>query len=73
MANPIATILSVAMMLRYSLGQPEAAAAIEKAVNQVLEAGIRTADLAPTHQPVVDTKAMTNHILSALHANLHAN
>ncbi len=44
-ANPLATILSVAMMLRYSLNQPEAAAAIEAAVDNVLDEGWRTADL----------------------------
>lgn len=45
-ANPIATILSVAMMLRYTLGLGEEADAIEKAVNAFLAAGHRTADLA---------------------------
>ncbi len=44
-ANPIATILSVAMMLRYTLGLGEEADAIEKAVNEFLKAGHRTADL----------------------------
>ena len=44
-ANPTATILSAAMMLRWSLGQPEAAAAIEAAVRATLDGGIRTADL----------------------------
>lgn len=44
-ANPIGTILSAAMMLRYSLAQPEAAALIEKAVERVLDAGHRTKDL----------------------------
>jgi 3-isopropylmalate dehydrogenase len=44
-ANPAATILSVAMMLRWSLGQAEAAAAIEAAVRTTLEGGTRTADL----------------------------
>jgi 3-isopropylmalate dehydrogenase len=44
-ANPAATILSAAMMLRWSLGQPEAAAAIETAVRATLEGGTRTADL----------------------------
>ena len=44
-ANPIATILSVAMMLRYTLGLGEEADAIEKAVNGLLKAGLRTADL----------------------------
>jgi 3-isopropylmalate dehydrogenase len=45
-ANPIATILSAAMMLRYSLGQNEAADIIENAVRRVLEKGYRTADIA---------------------------
>jgi 3-isopropylmalate dehydrogenase len=44
-ANPLATILSGAMMLRWSLGQPAAAEAIEKAVADALVAGYRTADL----------------------------
>lgn len=44
-ANPLATILSGAMMLRYSLGQPEAADAIEAAVERVLDAGYRTPDI----------------------------
>jgi 3-isopropylmalate dehydrogenase len=45
MANPIATILSAAMMLRYSLGLKQEASAIEHAVQNVLEAGLRTADI----------------------------
>jgi 3-isopropylmalate dehydrogenase len=45
-SNPLATILSAAMLCRYSLGLPEAAAAIERAVADVLAAGHRTADLA---------------------------
>jgi 3-isopropylmalate dehydrogenase len=44
-ANPLATILSVAMMFRYSLDAPAAADAIERAVDGVLEAGYRTADI----------------------------
>jgi len=44
-ANPIATILSAAMMLRYSFGMTNEADAIEKAVNEVLEEGVRTPDL----------------------------
>ena len=44
-ANPLATILSVAMMLRYSLNQDAAADAVERAVDEVLEAGYRTPDL----------------------------
>lgn len=45
-ANPVAQILSTALLLRYSLGLDDAADAIERAVNQALEAGHRTADLA---------------------------
>lgn len=44
-ANPLATILSAAMMLRYSLNQPEAADAVENAVNAVMQQGYRTPDL----------------------------
>ena len=46
-ANPLATILSAAMMLRYSLGEADAAEGVESAVNAVLEEGIRTADIMP--------------------------
>ncbi|CQH22713.1 isopropylmalate isomerase large subunit [Yersinia enterocolitica] len=45
-ANPIAQILSLALLLRFSLGKDDAAAAIENAINQALEQGYRTADLA---------------------------
>jgi 3-isopropylmalate dehydrogenase len=44
-ANPIGTILSVAMMLRYSLGLEKQARAVEGAVRRVLDTGVRTADL----------------------------
>ncbi len=44
-ANPLATILSLAMMLRFTLGQPEAAARLEAAVDRVLTAGLRTGDI----------------------------
>src|SRR3546814_11034804 len=44
-ANPLATILSAAMMLRYSLGQADVADRIEAAVSRALEAGHRTAEL----------------------------
>ena len=58
LANPLATILSAAMMLRYSLGQPEAAARIEDAVAQVLRDGYRTADLYTEGCRRVGTEAM---------------
>jgi 3-isopropylmalate dehydrogenase len=66
LANPLATILSVAMMLRFSLQQPEAAARIERAVQAVLAAGLRTADIwAPgTHK--VGTRAMGDAVVAAL-------
>ena len=44
-ANPIATILSAAMMLRYSFDMDEEASAVEKAIEQVLEEGYRTIDI----------------------------
>jgi 3-isopropylmalate dehydrogenase len=58
MANPCALILSVAMMLRYSLGLPEEARAIEKAVDQMLEEGYRTYDIMAEGQAKVGTRQM---------------
>ncbi len=57
LANPLGTILSAAMMLRWSLGQPGAAAAIEQAVSEALDAGYRTRDLLPAH--AADEAALT--------------
>ncbi|TGU88234.1 3-isopropylmalate dehydrogenase, partial [Mesorhizobium sp. M00.F.Ca.ET.186.01.1.1] len=57
-ANPLATILSVAMMLRLSLGMDEAAAAVENAVWAVLEAGHRTGDIAADPSKAIGTVAM---------------
>lgn len=65
-ANPIATILSVAMMLRYSLGQADWAERIEAAVNRVLDQGLRTADIYVEGSQRVGTIAMGNAILRAL-------
>lgn len=65
-ANPIATILSVAMMLRYSLEQPEAADCVERAVNQVLEDGARTADIAYGGETPLGTLEMGDRIIQAL-------
>ena len=58
MANPIATILSVAMMLRYSFGLNDAANKIEAAVDEVLEAGYRTYDIMDEGKTRVGTKEM---------------
>lgn len=57
-ANPIATILSVAMMLRYSFDLPEEAQAIERAVNKALDDGCRTGDIAQKGEPVMGTREM---------------
>ncbi len=64
-ANPIAQILSAAMMLRYSFNLNEAATAIEKAVKDVLAAGHRTADLADESKPV-STAEMGTLIANAI-------
>ncbi|MGB7543728.1 MAG: 3-isopropylmalate dehydrogenase [Burkholderiales bacterium] len=66
LANPLATILSAAMMLRYSLNQDRAAGRIEGAVKKVLAQGYRTADI---HQPGmirVGTKEMGDAVVAAL-------
>ncbi|WP_333709345.1 3-isopropylmalate dehydrogenase [Tepidimonas ignava] len=65
-ANPLATILSAAMMLRYSLKQPEAAARIEAAVQRVLAQGLRTADIASPGCTVVGTAQMGDAVVQAL-------
>ena len=65
-ANPLATLLSAAMMLRYSLGQPEAAARIEAAVRKVLGAGLRTADIHTPGTRRVGTAEMGAAVLEAL-------
>lgn len=67
-ANPLATILSVAMMLRYSLGQTAAADAIEQAVSTVLDQGLRTADIAAAGEAAVSTDAMGEAVVAALAA-----
>ena len=65
-ANPLATILSVAMMLRYSLAEPEAAQAIEDAVSAVLDQGLRTADIQSEGCRLVSTIEMGDAVLAAL-------
>jgi len=64
-ANPIGTILSAALLLRYSLGLEAEALAIEKAVNTALEQGARTADIARDGQRI-GTQQMTAAIIGAL-------
>ena len=65
-ANPLATILSVAMMLRYSLQQQEAAARVERAVQDVLTSGLRTADIWSEGTTKVGTRAMGDAVVAAL-------
>ena len=65
-ANPIATILSVAMMLRYSLAQPPLAERIEHAVHKVLDQGYRTADIFTEGTTRVGTAQMGEAIITAL-------
>ena len=65
-ANPLATILSVAMLLRYSLDAPDAAIAVEAAVSAVLDQGCRTADIAAKGDVVIGTEAMGTAVLNAL-------
>lgn len=65
LANPLATILSLAMMLRYSLQQAELAAAIEKAVGSVLDRGLRTADIAAGGDSI-GTAQMGDAVVAAL-------
>jgi 3-isopropylmalate dehydrogenase len=65
-ANPLATILSAALMLRHSLGQPAAADRIEKAVSTVLQAGLRTADIHTDGTRRVGTQEMGDAVLAAL-------
>jgi len=65
-ANPLATFLSAAMMLRYSLGRPEAAGRIEAAVTRVLRDGLRTADIHTEGKRRVGTAQMGDAVLAAL-------
>ncbi len=65
-ANPLATILSVAMMLRYSLDNTEMAERIEKAVDQVLDQGLRTPDIMSEGSREVGTVEMGDAVVAAL-------
>lgn len=66
-ANPLATILSAAMMLRFSLRQPEAADRIERAVGRVLDQGLRTQDIHSPGMTKVSTSQMGDAVKAALH------
>ena len=65
-ANPLATILSAAMMLRFSLNQPQAADRIESAVKDVLAQGLRTADIYSEGTTKVGTQQMGDAVVAAI-------
>ncbi len=72
-ANPLGTILSMAMMFKYSFGREEIAAAIERAVNSVLEKGLRTSDIydpAAGGASLVGTKEMGAAVIAEISATL---
>ena len=66
LANPLATILSVSMMLKYSLNQEDLAEKINKAVSDVLDQGFRTRDIASDAEKVVGTEEMGDLVVQAL-------
>jgi 3-isopropylmalate dehydrogenase len=66
LANPLATILSVAMMLRYTFALEEAAQRIENAVKKVLKQNLRTSDIYEPGTTKVGAVAMGDAVLAAL-------
>jgi 3-isopropylmalate dehydrogenase len=67
-ANPLATILSLAMMFRHTFGRTDVADRIEAAVRATLERGLRTADIASSGEVVVGTRAMGDAVVAAFRA-----
>jgi 3-isopropylmalate dehydrogenase len=65
-ANPLATILSVAMMLRFSLGLAEHADRVDVAVRKVLSQGHRTGDISEPGKPIISTSQMGDAVIAAL-------
>jgi 3-isopropylmalate dehydrogenase len=65
-ANPLATILSVAMLLRYSLEEPAMAEQIEQAVSRVLDQGLRTPDIMSQGMTEVGCEAMGDAVVAAI-------
>ncbi len=66
MANPLATMLSVAMMLRYTLNEPALAERIERAVSKALDQGLRTGDIWAEGTKKVGTSEMGDAVVMAL-------
>jgi 3-isopropylmalate dehydrogenase len=69
-ANPLATVLSVAMMLRFSLGRADLADAVECAVSVVLDQGLRTGDIMEPGMNKVSTSQMGDALVAALRATI---
>ncbi|MCA9520556.1 MAG: 3-isopropylmalate dehydrogenase [Myxococcales bacterium] len=67
LANPLGTILSVALLFRHSLGLDRLATAIENAVERALDSGARTRDIARGDEPTVTTDGMADVVLESLH------
>lgn len=65
-ANPLATILSAAMMLRYTLNEPALADRVERAIERVLDQGLRTADIHSSGMQRIGTAAMGDAVVAAL-------
>ena len=68
-ANPLATILSLAMMFRYTFAREDLAGRIENAVRAVLASGLRTGDIAQPGERIVGTRAMGDAVVNALSRN----
>jgi 3-isopropylmalate dehydrogenase len=69
-ANPLAAIMTVAMLLEHTSKRPELAAAVNGAVEDVLDAGLRTGDIAKRGEPVIGTREMGEAVLRALDKRL---
>jgi 3-isopropylmalate dehydrogenase len=65
-ANPVGTILSVAMLLRHSLGLEAEAAAVEAAISAAIDEGARTADIAEKGRAAISTRQMGDVVLTKL-------
>ena len=70
LANPLASILSVAMMMRYPFNEEEVALTIEQAVQSVLASGKRTQDIAAKQDPTIGTNEMGQEVLSQIDSML---
>jgi 3-isopropylmalate dehydrogenase len=65
-ANPIATVLSLAMMMRYTFGRTDLADRIESGIREVLASGLRTGDIAMNGEKVISTRQMGDAIVAAV-------